>query len=66
MLPVQLIFLIIAAGAVIFGLGSGLFLEDDNEIEEVSEEVLKMETGRNVDFTPKSPENAYEYSVHNF
>lgn len=31
-------------------------LEDDNPIEETVEEVIKIETGLNVDLTPDSPE----------
>ncbi len=41
---------------IILGLGSAWFLGEDNPIEETSEEVIKAETGINVDLTPKSPE----------
>ncbi len=33
--------------------------KDDNIVEESAEEVLRMKTGLDVDFTPKSPENLY-------
>ena len=43
--------------AVIIGLTSVYFYGDDNVIEEVSEEIIKNETGIDIDLTPSSPEN---------
>lgn len=43
--------------AVIIGLTSVYFYGDDNAIEEVSEEIIKTETGIDIDLTPSSPEN---------
>lgn len=41
---------------VIIGLGSVYFYGDDNAVEEISEELLKQETGIDIDLTPSSPE----------
>ncbi len=41
---------------VIIGLGSVYFYGDDNTVEEISEEILKEETGIDIDLTPSSPE----------
>ena len=41
---------------VIIGLGSVYFYGDDNAVEEISEEILKQETGIDIDLTPSSPE----------
>lgn len=41
---------------VIIGLGSVYFYGDDNVVEEISEEILKQETGIDIDLTPSSPE----------
>jgi hypothetical protein len=43
--------------AIIIGIGSVLFYGDDNAIEEISEEIIKTETGMAIDLTPSSPEN---------
>lgn len=43
--------------AIIVGVGSTLYLKDDNIIEERSEEVIQKKTGIEVDLSPKSPEN---------
>lgn len=45
-------------GALVAGLSSVLYfhLPDDNPVEEISEEIIKEETGINVDLSPKSPE----------
>ncbi len=43
--------------AVIIGLTSVYFYGDDNAIEELSEEIIKTETGIDIDLTPSSPEN---------
>jgi len=39
--------------------------KDDNIVEESAEEVLRMKTGLDVDFTPKSPENLYHKLIIN-
>ncbi|HNU60724.1 MAG TPA: hypothetical protein PKL04_00840 [Methanofastidiosum sp.] len=41
---------------VIIGLGSVYFYGDDNVVEEISEEIIKQETGIDIDLTPSSPE----------
>ncbi len=41
---------------VIIGLGSVYFYGDDNAVEEISEEIIKQETGIDIDLTPSSPE----------
>lgn len=48
----------IIALAAIVGLGSVYFLKmkPDNAIEEISEEVIKKETGVDIDLSPTSPE----------
>lgn len=43
--------------AIIIGIGSVFFYGDDNAIEEISEEVIKTQTGIDIDLTPSSPEN---------
>lgn len=43
--------------AIIIGIGSVFFYGDDNAIEEISEEIIKTETGIDIDLTPSSPEN---------
>ena len=43
--------------AVVLGIASGfLFKKDDNVVEEYCEEIVKEETGIDVDLTPGSPE----------
>lgn len=44
--------------AVLIGLSSVYFLKmkSDNPIEEIAEEVIKNETGADVDLSPTSPE----------
>lgn len=39
---------------VLMGVVSTYVLGDDNPIEEYSEEIIKEETGLNIDLTPKS------------
>jgi len=47
----------LVAAAVIVGIGSSfLFKKQDNVVEEYCEEVIKEETGVDVDLTPGSPE----------
>jgi len=40
------------------GLNESVGLEDDNLIEEVAEEAVRLETGLDIDLTPSSPENS--------
>lgn len=50
---------VIAATAFIVGAGYTYFYpgaQDDNPIEEAAEQVIKKETGLNIDITPLSPE----------
>lgn len=42
--------------AIIIGLLSAYFWYQDNPIEETSEEIIKEQTGVDVDLTPKTPE----------
>ena len=53
--PLRIIIVIIA---VLVGLSSVYFLKmkSDNPIEEIAEEVIKNETGADVDLSPTSPE----------
>lgn len=37
---------------------------DDNIVEEIAESILEKETGIDVDFTPKSPENLYQKMIN--
>ena len=39
---------------VLMGVLSTYFLGDDNPIEEITEEIIKEETGIDIDFTPNS------------
>ena len=50
--------IIIVIMAVLIGLSSVYFLKmkSDNPIEEIAEEVIKNETGADVDLSPTSPE----------
>lgn len=41
---------------VIIGISSVYFYGDDNTVEEISEEILKQETGIDIDLTPSSLE----------
>jgi hypothetical protein len=45
----------IVAAAIVIGLLSAYFWYPDNPIEEISEEIIKEETGIDVDLTPQSP-----------
>lgn len=47
---------IITATVFLIGVISVHFLGDDNPIEEACEEIIKLETGKEIDLSPKSPE----------
>jgi hypothetical protein len=47
----------IALYAGILGYYSTLFFGDDNPVEEVAEEIIKVETGLDIDLTPHSRES---------
>lgn len=47
---------VIALYAGILGYCSTLFFGDDNPVEEVAEEIIKVETGLDIDLTPRSHE----------
>ena len=47
----------IAFYAGILGYYSTLFFGDDNPVEEISEEIIKEETGIDIDLTPHSHES---------
>ena len=47
---------VIALYAGILGYYSTLFFGDDNPVEEVAEEIIKIETGLDIDLTPHSHE----------
>lgn len=53
-----LIVSIIVASAWLISLISYYFLGSDNPVEEACEDVIKDETGVDVDLTPGTPENA--------
>lgn len=44
---------------VLMGFLSTYLVGDDNPIEEYSEQIIKEETGLDIDFTPNSIENLY-------
>jgi hypothetical protein len=50
-----IVFLVAVIGAC-----SIYFLGNDNPIEEISEEIIKQETGLDIDLSPNTPENAKE------
>lgn len=50
---------VIVGLAMLIGVGSRLFLKDDNVIEEVAEEMIKEKTGLDIDLSPKSPEDKH-------
>lgn len=47
---------IIVAIAAIIGVSSQFFSGPDNQVEEVCEEVIKVETGANIDLSPSTLE----------
>ena len=57
-------FIILAA--IIIGLLSAYFWYQDNPIEETSEEIIKEQTGADVDLTPKTPEKKSEDKLSHF
>ena len=57
-------FIILAA--IIIGLLSAYFWYQDNPIEETSEEIIKEQTGVDVDLTPKTPEKKSEVKLSHF
>ena len=44
----------------VIGFGSIYFLGNDNSIEEISEEIIKQETGLDIDLSPNAPEKSKE------
>lgn len=48
---------VIATYAGILGYYSSIFFGDDNPVEEVAEETIKVETGLDIDLTPHSHES---------
>lgn len=50
----------VVLAAIIIGLLSAYFLYQDNPVEEISEEIIKEQTGINVDLTPQTPEEESE------
>jgi ABC-type glycerol-3-phosphate transport system substrate-binding protein len=48
--------LVIIVVALLAGMASGHWLSDDNEIEEISEEIIEYHTGIEIDLTPESQE----------
>lgn len=51
-----IILVAIVVGAAVIGVVSVKYLGSDNAVEEVAEEVIKAETGVNIDLTPSSKE----------
>ena len=56
----MLITILITVSALIIGIGSGYFLGKDNPVEEICEEIIELETGKDVDLTPNSKETNEE------
>jgi hypothetical protein len=54
----------IVAAAIIIGLLSAYFWYQDNPIEETSEEIIKEQTGVDVDLTPETPEEKIKKSSY--
>lgn len=53
--------MIIVVSAIVIGVGSRFVwkrLKHDNPIEEIAEEVIRKETGLDIDLTPTSPEDS--------
>lgn len=48
----------IVAAAIIIGLLSAYFWYQDNPVEEVSEEIIKTQTGLDIDFSPQTSEDS--------
>ena len=48
--------LLIVSGAIIIGVLSAVYFGDDNPIEEIAEEIIKAQSGIEIDLTPASPE----------
>lgn len=55
-----MIFFAIAALAVIIGIISIYFFGKDNPVEEACEDIIKKETGADIDLSPDSPESGKE------
>ena len=58
---VVLVIVALAAGAGL--IAAHYTKQDDTPIEEVSEQIIKSQTGYDVDLTPKSPESAKQLPV---
>lgn len=54
----MLILGVVSSISVVIGLVSIYFLGRDNPVEEACEEIIKDETGVDIDLTPGTPENA--------
>lgn len=50
------VFLVIIVTCVVGGTLTGIFWKPDNPVKEVSEEIIKHETGVDLDLSPFSPE----------
>lgn len=48
----------IVAAAIIIGLLSAYFWYQDNPVEEVSEEIIKTQTGLDIDLSPQTSEDS--------
>ncbi len=44
--------IILVVVAIVIGVGSQMYLKPDNYVEEAAEEVIKNQTGREVDLSP--------------
>lgn len=55
---VSLIMIAIILGAVVLGMVSSNYLDDDNAFEEISEEIIEEQTGFDIDLSPKSKERS--------
>lgn len=52
-----IILIVVISACAIGGAISGYFWYQDNPVEEVAEEIIKNQTGIDVDLTPTTPEN---------
>lgn len=55
--PTLIYKMLIVSASLIVGVGSWVFFKkEDNPVEELAEEIIKQETGLDIDLSPQSPE----------
>jgi hypothetical protein len=57
-----IIIAIVVSVAAIIGYGSYLIFGPDNKVEEACEEIIKVETGETIDFSPNESKNTIDLS----